>query len=93
MQYALNDAKWRLIEPICPVNQEAFCAWRWGKHAAMPQPGRSDLLPPFRPYLYGDRNLVERFFNRIEHCCRIATRYEKRTINFLAFVKLAAIRL
>ncbi|MEM9107803.1 MAG: IS5 family transposase [Pseudomonadota bacterium] len=47
----------------------------------------------FSPYLYRDRNLVERFFNRIKHCRRIATRYEKRAANFLTFVKLAAIRL
>ena len=39
------------------------------------------------------RNLVERFFNRIKHCRRVATRYEKRAVNFLAFVKLAAIRI
>ena len=47
----------------------------------------------FSPFLYRDRNLVERFFNRIKHCRRIATRYEKRAANFLAFVKLAAIRI
>ena len=47
----------------------------------------------FSPYLYRDRNLVERFFNRIKHCRRIATRYEKRAANFLTFVKLAAILL
>ena len=47
----------------------------------------------FSPNLYRDRNLVERFFDRIEHCRRIATRYEKRAANFLTFVKLAAIRL
>lgn len=47
----------------------------------------------FSPYFYRDQNLAERFFNRIKHCRRIATRYEKRAANFLAFVKLAAIRL
>ena len=47
----------------------------------------------FSPHLYRERNLVERFFNRIKHCRPIATRYEKRAANFLAFVKLAAIRL
>jgi len=47
----------------------------------------------FSPFLYRDRNLVERFFNRIKHRRRIATRYEKRAANFLAFVKLAAIRI
>jgi transposase len=47
----------------------------------------------FSPCLYRDRNQVERFFNRIKHCRRIATRYEKLAANYLAFVKLASIRL
>lgn len=47
----------------------------------------------FGPYLYRHRSHVERFFNRMKHCRRIATRYEKHAANFLAFVKLAAIRL
>ena len=47
----------------------------------------------FSPYLYRDRNLVERSFNRIKHCGRIAAPYGKRAVIFLAFVKLAAIRL
>jgi len=37
------------------------------------------------------RNLVERFFNKIKQCRRIATRYDKRAANYLAFIKLAAI--
>ncbi|MGO9057418.1 MAG: IS5 family transposase [Candidatus Binataceae bacterium] len=47
----------------------------------------------FSPYLYRERNQVKRFFNRIKNCRRIATRYEKHAPHFLAFVKLAAIRL
>lgn len=47
----------------------------------------------FSPDLYRDRNHVERFFNGIKHCRRIATRYDKLAANFLAFIKLAAIRL
>src|SRR5262245_25270181 len=39
------------------------------------------------------RNLVERFFNKIKHCRRVATRYDKLAANYLAFVKLACIRL
>src|SRR3974390_185579 len=31
----------------------------------------------FSPYLYRARNLVERFFNKIKHCRRVATRYDK----------------
>jgi transposase len=39
------------------------------------------------------RNLTERYFNRIKHCRRAATRYEKLAVNFLAMVKLASVRL
>src|SRR5262245_37474021 len=47
----------------------------------------------FSPYLYRARNLVERFFNRIKHCRRVATRYDKLAANYLAFIQLASIRL
>src|SRR6187551_753121 len=40
----------------------------------------------FSPYLYWARNLVERFFNKIKHCRRVATRYDKLAANYLAFV-------
>ena len=40
--------------------------------------------------LYKGRNRIERFFNRIKHFRRIATRYEKHASNFLAMLKLAA---
>lgn len=41
--------------------------------------------------LYCDRNKIERFFNRIKHYRRIATRYDKTGRNYLAFVYLASI--
>lgn len=44
------------------------------------------------PYLYRARNLVERFFNKIKQCRRVATRFDKLAANYLAFIKLAAIR-
>ena len=47
----------------------------------------------FRPYLYRARNLVERFFNKIKHRRRVATRYDKLAANYLTFVRLASIRL
>ena len=40
--------------------------------------------------LYQDRNKIERFFNRIKHYRRIATRYDKTATSFLAFLHLAA---
>ena len=47
----------------------------------------------FSPHLYRARNLVERFFNKIKQCRRVATRYDKLAANYLAFVQLASIRL
>ena len=47
----------------------------------------------FSKTLYKERNLVERFFNKIKQFRRIATRYEKLGANFLAMIKLAAIRI
>lgn len=47
----------------------------------------------FSPFLYKDRNLVERFFNKLKHYRRIATRYDKLAANFLAMLKLACVRL
>jgi hypothetical protein len=47
----------------------------------------------FSPYLYRARNLVERFFNKIKQCRRVATRYDKLSANYLAFIKLASIRI
>jgi transposase len=67
-----------------------------------PNEARGQNIPPkrnrkdqicFSPYLYRDRNLVERFFNKIKQCRRVATRYDKLAANYLAFVKLACIRL
>ena len=49
--------------------------------------------PCFSPVLYRARNRIERFFNRIKHFRRLATRYEKHAANFLAMLKLAAAQL
>src|SRR5712671_139572 len=40
--------------------------------------------------LYCERNLVERFFNKLKHFRAIATRYDKLARNFLAGVHLAS---
>ncbi len=40
--------------------------------------------------LYADRNKIERFFGRLKHYRRIATRYDKTARNYLTFVYLAS---
>ena len=42
--------------------------------------------------LYKERNIVERFFNRIKHYRGLATRYEKTAESYLAMVHLACIK-
>ena len=43
------------------------------------------------PHLYRERNLAERFWSKAKQYRRVATRYEKKAANFLAFVKVAAV--
>ena len=57
-----------------------------------PMPGRVNI-PFFSPFLYKERNLVERFFNKLKHFRAIATRFEKHDANYLALVKLASSRI
>ena len=42
---------------------------------------------------YRQRNLIERFFNKLKHFRRIATRYDKLARNFLAALAIASTRL
>ena len=58
-------------------------------------PTRRDQRPQprFDRQAYRERNKVERLINRLKHFRRIATRYEKRSANYLAMVTLAMIML
>jgi transposase len=57
-----------------------------------PMPNRKNV-PAFSSFLYRERNLVERFFNKLKHFRAVATRYDKRPENYLAGVKLASARI
>ena len=46
---------------------------------------------PFDRAFDRQRNPVERLINRLKQFRRVATRYEKRAVNYLAMVTLAAI--
>ena len=60
-----------------------------GKHSA--ETNRKD--PMLQPLSVSARNPIERFFNKIKQCGRVATRYDKLAANYLVFVKLASIRI
>ena len=68
--------------------------WERGGMAVIPQKSNRKIPHRFDRETYKKRNLVERFFGRIKRSFRrIATRYEKTSRNFLAIIKLAAVRL
>jgi transposase len=47
--------------------------------------------PPYDEHLYKERHLVECFINKIKHFRRVATRYDKTAVAFLAFVAVRVI--
>ena len=71
-------------------------------HQAVHDAGAEAVIPPrsnrkaprdYDKALYKERNLVERFFNKLKHFRAVATRFEKHDANYLALVKLAAARI
>jgi transposase len=56
-------------------------------------PTKSNERPQrtFDRELYRERNWVERCINRLKQFRRVATRYEKLAVNFLAMVTIAAV--
>jgi transposase len=43
--------------------------------------------------LYKQRNLIERFFNKLKQFRHICTRFHRHALNYLAMAKLASVRL
>ena len=56
-------------------------------------PPRSNRKSPHTcdKVLYQERNLAERFFNKLRQFRRVATRYDKLLPNYRGFVQLAAV--
>jgi len=71
----------RLREAICDSGAEAVI------------PPRSSRKAPcdYDKALYRERNLAERFFNKLKQFRRVATRYDKLLPNYKGFVQLAAV--
>ena len=62
-----------------------------GAEAVIPTLANRKEQREIDPHLYRERNLAERFWSKAKQYRRVATRYDKKAINFLAFVKVAAI--
>jgi transposase len=61
-----------------------------GAQAVIPPRANRNAPRGFDRHLYKGRNLVERFFCRIKHFRRIATRYEKLDRRYEAFIAITA---
>ncbi len=59
-----------------------------GALAVIPPKSNRLVQRSYDRHLYKQRNLVERFFNRIKHFRRVATRYEKLQRHYLSFLHL-----
>ena len=59
-----------------------------GAAAVIPSTRSRSQAIPYDKHIYQERNLIERFFNKIKHFRRIATRYEKTAISFAAMLFL-----
>jgi transposase len=62
-----------------------------GAEAVIPPRSNREEKRDYDRHLYKERNLVERFINRVKQCRRVATRYDKTARNYLAFWQLASI--
>ena len=82
--HALVDAMGR------PIRLKLTARGAWGNIRPMPNRVRH---PAFSPWIYRQRNAVERFFNKLKHFHAVATRYDKRDDNYLASVQLASMRI
>lgn len=66
---------------------------RRGIRYTIPRKRREHRGGSFDKSLYRQRNRVERLLNQLKQCRRIATRYEKRAVNYAAMLTIAAILL
>jgi len=62
-----------------------------GAEAVIPPKRNRIVQREYDKELYKERNQVERLFAKLKEFRRIATRYDKLLVNFLGFVKIAAI--
>lgn len=74
------DADERVIQPL----------QRAGKTVVIPSKANRKLKRAYDEDLYKARHLIENFVARLKQFRAIATRYDKRAVNFLGAIYLAA---
>ena len=83
-------AKAVLADKAYDNNDLRRCIADGGAEAVIPSTRSRKVPIPHDQDAYKDRNRIERCFNKLKHFRRFATRYDRRTTYFLAFIHLAA---
>jgi transposase len=89
----LGDGDILLADRAYDSNAIRSLATERGAWANIPAKSNRKETFAFSQWLYRQRNLVERFFNKVKQCRGIATRYDKNPLNFLAALKLVSVRI
>lgn len=83
-----------LADKAYDANHVRDLIWEQGAEAVIPSKSNRKMPRTFDRDLYRQRNKIERFIGRIKKSFRrIATRYDKTADAYLAFIKLAAVRI
>lgn len=61
-----------------------------GAEVVIPPRSNRQFQRAYDRHLYKNRNVIERFFNRLKQFRRIATRYDKLARNYCAFIALVS---
>jgi transposase len=82
----------RMVIADTSYDSDANRAYCTEKGIAVVIPNRPNRLEPIPldKESYRDRNKIERFFGRMKRYRRLATRYDKTVVSFLAFWYIAA---
>lgn len=64
-----------------------------GAIVVIPPKSNRKVLREYDTVLYKERNHIERMFSKLKHFRRVATRYDKTALSFMAFLYIAAIYL
>lgn len=76
----------KTLDRFHAVGAKTLVPQRLGRDGTYPEPNR-----PFDKTLYRRRNVVERRNGHLKENRRIATRYEKLAVNFVAMIRFALV--
>lgn len=82
--YILGDKAYDSDDIVNYIIERTACA-------VIPSRKNLKIQREYNKEIYKDRNIIERFFNRLKNFRRIATRYDKLVLSFISFVQLVAV--